>query len=334
MKRYGFGIIGCGMIGDVHARAITASENVELVGVYDNEPARSRGFAQKYSTKAYPDIAALLQDGEIDAVAICTPSGMHAEQAIAAIKAGKHVMLEKPMALTARDCERIIEALEGTPLKLAVAFQSRTDGDIHYAKELVDRGELGRITVADLYMKYWRDEGYFKASPWRGTFAMDGGGALMNQGIHGVDLMHYLLGAPRLIGAKVKTLVHNIETEDTALALVEYPSGALGVIEAATSANPGFDRRIEIHGSRGSVTIVDTKISRLVIDGEVRIEREGVGDAGTASNPGGLGHEKHLSLYGDFIDAIEKDRDPISTANDGYLSVKLIEDVYRRSKEG
>ena len=257
---------------------------------------------------------------------------MHAEQAIAALNKNKHVLVEKPMALNSTDAKKVCEAAKESQKLLSVVFQSRYAEDIQLTKKLLDQNKLGTLTFCDLYMKYWRSPSYFEASPWRGTFAMDGGGALMNQGIHGIDIMHYLLGAPRLLGAKVKTLVHSIETEDTAVAAVEYPCGALGVIQASTSANPGFDRKIEIHGSRGYATIVDTYLEKLFVDGEFVVNQKVEASVGTSSDPTKMSHEKHLLQFKNFINAIFGEEKLISTAEDGYASVSFIEKIYNMSK--
>lgn len=331
MSKIRFGIIGCGMIGDVHARAICSYRGAELVAVSDVSKDRASEFAAKYSAVPYTDYNEMLSSDNIDAVAICTPSGMHKDQAIAAIRAGKHVLCEKPMALTKVDAAAIRDELSKTDLKLSVMFQTRSVDDIKYLKGVIERGELGRLTLCDLYMKYWRGEDYFKVAPWRGTFAMDGGGALMNQGIHGVDIMHYLLGTPKLLGAKVKTLCHSIETEDTAVALVEYPGGALGVIEAATSTNPGFDRRIEISGTKGYAVIVDSMLEKLYVDGKMVIDKEIEASAGTASNPSLLSHERHEAMLDNFVKAINGEEELISDVNAGYNSVSFVEDVYTLS---
>lgn len=332
MKKIRFGILGAGTIGDVHARAIAELDGAELCAICDVKAARAEEYATKYGVKAYCEYEKMLADDEIDAISICTPSGMHAEQAIKALSFGKHVLLEKPMALTASDAKAVCEAAEASGKVLSVIFQMRYTDDIQYAKKILQEGKLGTLTFCDLYMKYWRDRSYFEVSPWRGTFAMDGGGALMNQGIHGVDIMHYLCGAPTLLRAKVKTRVHSIETEDTAIAAVEYPSGALGVIEASTSSNPGFDRRIEINGSRGYLIIVDAHIEKLFIDGEMIIEKKITSGAATASDPTKMSHDRHLLQIKNFVGAINGEEALISTAQDGYAAVKFIEEIYEDSK--
>ncbi len=333
MEKIRIAILGCGVIGDVHARAIAElPELCELVALCDVNPARAEEYGKKYNVKAYSDYAEMLRDKEIDAVTICTPSGMHADQAIAAIEAGKHVLCEKPMALTTADALRIRESEAKSDKKLSVIFQMRYTKDIQYLKKVIEEGKLGQLTFCDLYMKYWRDESYFKVSPWRGTFAMDGGGALMNQGIHGVDIMHYLCGAPKLLTAKVKTLVHNIETEDTAIAAVEYPSGALGVIEASTSSNPGFDRRIEINGTRGYAVVVDAHLEKLFIDGEFIIDTKIETGAGTKSDPTKMSHDKHTLQIENFVRSIRGEEELFSTSADGLWAISFIENIYETSK--
>ena len=333
MEKIRFAILGCGVIGDVHARAIAElPELCELVALCDVNPTRAEEYAKKYNVKAYSDYAEMLSDREIDAVSICTPSGMHADQAIAAIEAGKHVLCEKPMSLTTADALRIREAEARSDKKLSVIFQMRYTEDIQYLKRVIEEGMLGQLTFCDLYMKYWRDESYFKVSPWRGTFKMDGGGALMNQGIHGIDIMHYLCGAPKLLTAKVKTLVHNIETEDTAVAAVEYPSGALGVIEASTSSNPGFDRRVEINGTRGYAVIIDAHLEKLFVDGEFLVDKKVETGAGTKSDPTKMSHDKHTLQIKNFVRAIRGEEELISTSADGLAAVSFIEKIYETSK--
>ena len=332
MNKFRFGILGCGLIGDVHARAMDTIEDVELVAMCDVSLERAEQYASKHGARAYSSYEEMLAADDIDAVTICTPSGMHADQAIAALKAGKHVLLEKPMALTSADADRIRVVASESGKLLSVVFQMRLSEDVQYLKSLIDEGRFGTLAFCDLYMKYWRDPEYYAASPWRGTFAMDGGGALMNQGIHGIDIMHYLCGTPKLIGAKVKTLVHNIETEDTAAAVVEYPSGALGVIEGSTSANPGFQRRIEILGSKGYAVINDASLGKLVIDGETLIDREDTINVGTASDPSQMSCRKHALQIKNFADSARGKAELISTADDGYAAVKFIEDIYNFSK--
>lgn len=332
-KKIRFGILGCGNIGDVHIKAINDLEDGELVAICDVNPERVKKIADTYGIKAYTSYDDMLSDDEIDAVSICTPSGMHKSQAIKGLLSDKHVIVEKPMALTVADAEEICDTAKKSNKLFSVIFQMRYSEDIQYVKKIIDNGELGNLVLCNLSMKYWRDKSYFEASPWRGTFAMDGGGALMNQGIHGIDIMHYLLGVPRIISAKVKTLVHKIEVEDTAVAAVEYPSGALGTIVAATSIIPGFGRRIEIHGTRGYAIISDLYIEKLYIDGKFIIDKNVEVSAGSASDPTKMKHAAHLKQFKNFVAAINGKETLISTAEDGLAAVSTIQKIYELSSK-
>ena len=326
-------ILGCGTVGRVHADAIQATLGASLCGICDYSYEKAKDCASLYGTRAYETYEELLADEAIDAIAICTPSGMHPDQAIAALNAGKHVILEKPMALTSKDARRICDAEATAKGTLFAIFQNRYTKDVQRLKAVIDNGDLGRLVMCDLYMKFWRDEAYYAKSPWRGTYAMDGGGALMNQGIHGVDLMNYLLGKPRVLGAKVKTMVHNIETEDTATALVEYPSGALGVIEAATSTPPGFERRFEIHGSDGYAEIVNSQLTKLYIKGEMLVNEPPLIKPGTSSDPTKMDFHGHAAQYESIVQYLCGKEARLTGGMDGYNAIRLIEEIYERSKE-
>jgi predicted dehydrogenase len=333
MENVKFGILGCGNISDAHITALKEVCGVEFYAVCDVNRAKAEEYAEKYKVKAFTDYEEMLHDEKIDAVAICTPSGMHKNQALLALKANKHVIVEKPMALTSTDCAELCSEAEKSDKLLSVVFQLRFNEDIQRAKKIIEDGVLGTLAFCDLYMKYWREESYYAESAWRGTFKMDGGGALMNQGIHGIDLINYLFGVPKLLGAKVKTRIHKIETEDTAVAIVEYPSGALGVIEGSTSSNPGFHRRVEINGSRGYMTLVDSTIEKLFVDGKMLVDKELSTSGGSASDPKATSHAGHIKQYTNFVEALSGKEKLVSSPKDGYNAVALIEEIYNKSKE-
>ncbi len=328
-----FGIVGLGVISNTHIQALKEIEGVTVRGVFDRSQQRMIEVARETGARTYASYEELLADGEIDAVCICTPSGLHAKQAIQALQSGKHVVLEKPMALTSADAEEICREAENSDRLITVIFQSRFHRDVRRVKKLIEDGALGRLTLCDLYMKFWRDPSYYASGAWRGTWQMDGGGALMNQGIHGVDLIRYLVGDATVLKGRTKTLVHDIEVEDSAVALLEYSSGALGVIEASTAAYPGFSRRIEIHGSKGYATIVDMTIEKLCVDGEMLVDRVVAPDVGLISDPTRMNHEGHLLQLRNFVSAIKGEESLLVTDRDGYEAVRLIEEIYRFSRE-
>jgi len=326
--RIRFGIIGCGMIANIHARALLGMEGVELVGAADHDSLRAGEFAARYGIAAYPDVSAMLEDSGIHAVCICTPSGFHADGAIEALSHGKHVVLEKPMALDVESADRIVSACEANHCLLTVISQLRFSEDIRHVRQLVREGAFGRLTMCSLYMKYWRDPEYYSSSPWKGTSRFDGGGALMNQGIHGVDLLQYIVGDVQAAAAITGTLTHDIEVEDTAAALLTFENGAMGVIEASTCTYPGFDRRLEIIGDRGHVILRENTIEHLCIDGKAEDISSRSSDIGTASDPSVLDCRMHALQIANLAAAIRGEEELLIDAAEGRKAVKIIRDIY------
>lgn len=330
-KTIRFAIYGCGMIANIHARALKKTPNVILVGAGDIKTEAAESFCEKYNIRLFETLEEILSSAEIDAVCICTPSGAHAELAKRALFAGKHVVLEKPMATSTADCDEIIEACRKTGKRLTVISQLRTAEGVRRAKEIVDSGVLGKPVLCDLYMKYWRDEEYFSGS-WKGTKKMDGGGALMNQGIHGIDLLQYIAGPIKEIKSITRTLVHDIEVEDTAVAVAEFESGAIGVIEAATSAYPGFDRRIEINASRGTLVLREDKIETLIIEGRDAVSAV-LENSKTASDPAGVDIEGHINQLTNFVGTLNGEAELLVDEHEGKKAVEIIERIYKKERE-
>jgi len=331
-KKVRFGILGCGMAARLHAGAISAIDDGVLCAVCDADGKRAADFAKEYGEKVqvFDDFDAMLA-ADIDAVCICTPSGYHADQAIRALQSGKHVAIEKPMALCTQDADRIISACKNSGRLCTVILQNRFSDDVDRVKNLIDGGAFGKLVFCDLYMKYWRDDEYYRQKSWRGTLSLDGGGALMNQGIHGVDLLHYLVGDSTVLTARCKTVLHDIEAEDMAIAMLEFENGAEGVIEASTCAYPGFERRLEIIGTKGSVIFKENRIERLMIEGK-GAEKFDVGVKSGASTPDAIGFEKHAVQLGNFAAAILGKETLAVSANDGRLALRVIEDIYIKAK--
>lgn len=325
-----FGILGCGMIANIHADAIGNIEDAELAGVTDPSEANSKAFAEKYGVPIYADYTAMLNDEDIDIVCICTPSGFHADAAIQALKHGKHVVLEKPMALTVKDADAVSEMVRESGCFLTVVSQLRFSKDVKKVKKLVENGVFGKLVFCDLYMKYWREPAYYASSSWKGTFKFDGGGALMNQGIHGVDLLLYIAGNAVVTRGKIKTISHNIEVEDTAIALLEFENGAIGVIEASTCASPGFNRRIEIIGDRGYVILQENKIEELMIDGkDINDDMDDdIRVTDSCRDAAALESDMHELQIRNLIYAIRGEEPLLVDVTEGRKAVKLIRDIY------
>lgn len=325
-KTIRFAVYGCGMIANIHADAIRHINNAVLIGAADKCREAAVKFSEKYGIKLFDNFDDILASEEIDAVCICTPNATHAEYAIKALNKDKSVILEKPMAVSMAECDKIIEACRKSKGKLTVISQLRYSSDILKAKETVESGALGKLVLCDLYMKYYRNDEYFRGT-WKGTKSMDGGGALMNQGIHGVDLLQYIAGPVKNIKSTVKTLVHDIEVEDTAVALLEFENGALGVIEASTAAYPGFDRKIEINGSKGSLVIKENNIESLIIDGKELVITD-VSDSGTSSDPSMVGIEGHKNQLENFIKFLNDEEAYTIDEFEGRKAVEIIERIY------
>lgn len=331
-----FGIIGCGMIAGWHANAIKALEGAELVGVTDTYPEGARSFAQKYEAGVFDTPELLLACKEIDIVCICTPSGLHAPQAIMAANAGKHIIVEKPMALNLAEVDQVIKAVEKNNVKMSIISQLRFTPAVKKLKEAVDSGLLGRVVMGDIFMKFYRSQEYYDKGGWRGTWAMDGGGALMNQGIHGIDLLRYVMGPVKTVYANTRTLARKIEVEDTAAAVVEFESGALGVIQGTTSIYPGYPRRMEICGDRGSIVLEEDSIVRWDVEGQklpegISLQRTA---SGASSNPSAFGNEGHIVQFHDMAEAVYHDRKPMVDVYEGRKPIEIIMAIYESSKTG
>ena len=314
----------------MHAKAIQGIEDARLVGVYDYSYTYAEKFAQEFSCIAYKALEELLANPEIDIVNICTPSGLHAEQTILAAKAKKHIIVEKPMAITKEQLNEVIMAIEENGVKAEVITQLRFTPSICRLKKAIDEGRLGRILLADYTMKYYRSPEYYKQGGWRGTWKMDGGGALMNQGIHGIDLIQYLMGGVKSVYAQCRTLDRDIEVEDTANILVEYKNGAMGVIQSTTVATPGRPRQITVCGTKGSVVVREDVIESWDIEGEeVNVNQESAFNSGV--DPIAFTEYYHKMQFFDLIEAIEKDRKPLVDENEGRKPVDIILAAYESS---
>jgi len=342
-NKTGIAIIGCGMISEFQAQAIGALPDAFVAGFYDAVPEMAQKRAAQFGARAYASLDELLADGQVQAVSICTPSGAHLEPAVRAAQARKHVMVEKPIEVTVERAEAIIKACQEAGVKLGAIFPRRFQEASLVVKEAIDRGRFGRIVLGDVYIKWYRTQEYYDKGGWRGTWKLDGGGALMNQGIHGIDLLQWLLGGVRDVLAFMDTLAHErIEVEDTAAAAVRFANGALGVIEGTTGSWPGTKTRVEISGTKGSAILEDEVIlawrfqDEEPADEEVRRQygpREGLSGGG-AGDPRAISYEGHRRQFEDFVRAIRTGGRPTCTGDDARTAVAVITSIYRSAREG
>jgi predicted dehydrogenase len=339
---HGFGIIGCGMISNFHAKAIADVKGAKLVACYDAFPAAADRLAQATGCQAYHDLEAMLANPKVTIVTIGTPSGAHLEPAVAAARAGKHVIVEKPLEITLKRCDQIIQACDKAGVKLSAIFPSRFHESSIEMRRAIEEGRFGRLTLGDAFVKWFRPQSYYDSGAWRGTWELDGGGALMNQAIHSVDLLTWLMGPVSEITAVTGTLAHErIAVEDCAVATLRFANGALGVVEASTAAYPGYLKRIEISGSQGSAVMEEEDIVKW--DFAKRGRRDAAihkrmqkshSTGGGASDPAAIGHHGHAQQFRDVCDAIDRNRKPAIDGHEGRRSVEIILGIYKAAETG
>jgi UDP-N-acetyl-2-amino-2-deoxyglucuronate dehydrogenase len=343
MSEIGFGIVGCGMIAEFHAKALQQVKGGRLVGVMSRSEDKARKTGAQFGAAHFTDLCKFLAVPGLDVVCITTPSGSHLEPSVEAANAGKQLVCEKPLEITLDRIDQLLAACERNKVRLGAIFQSRFGEGAQTVKKAVQAGRFGRLTLCDCYVKWWRTQNYYDDGGWRGTWKFDGGGALMNQSIHAIDLLQWLVGKPSEIAAFTGTLAHQrIEVEDTAAAALKYPNGALGVIEGATSAWPGVAKRIEISGDKGSVILEDDRIAFWKFENETPEEDEAIrrkfaqagAIGGGAADPRAISTEGHRMQLQDMVDAIRENRPPRIPGREGRNAVEIILGIYRSAKEG
>ena len=342
MKTYGFGIIGCGMISDFHSAAIADIKNGKLVAVSSRKAENSQRLVDRYSIQAYSDYNEMLNRDDIDIVCVCTPSGAHMEPAVAAAEAGKHVIIEKPLEITLERCDAIIESCEKANVRLCAIFNSRFSDASQLVKDTVSSGRLGQLTLGDAYVKWYRSQDYYDSGDWRGTMELDGGGALMNQSIHAIDFLQYVMGPVESIQAFTDTLAHKrIDVEDVAVAALRFKNGALGVVEGTTAVYPGSLKKFEFSGTKGTIVLEEEDIITWEFeeeepeDAEIKQQfTEKKSGGGGASDPRAINHDNHRRQMINLIQSIENNIPHLVDGREGRKAVEIILAIYQSSKAG
>ena len=339
----GFGIVGLGVIAHVHAEGIRDTERGEVTACFSRSREKADAFGKKFGCRAYSSYRDFLADPGLDVVCLCTPSGAHLEYALEAAEAGKHLMIEKPLEVTLERCDKIINACERKGVVCAGIFQSRFYDISSIVKGAVDSGRLGKLILADSYTKWFRSQEYYTdEGSWHGSWKLEGGGALMTQAIHSIDLLLWIMGQVDSIQAFIGTLGRTgIEVEDTAVATLQFKNGALGVVEGTTAIFPGFDRRIEIYGTRGSIIVVRHQIQAWEFaeerpeDGEIRKKFAYAADkeSKAASDPTAVPSEGHRRQYQDMIEAFEGGRKPLVDGVEARRAVEIVLAIYESARE-
>jgi UDP-N-acetyl-2-amino-2-deoxyglucuronate dehydrogenase len=330
------GIVGGGSISRSHLEAALQIDRLEVTAVQSRNPSKARELAARCGARAFTDLDELLAT-PLDLIAIGSPSGLHAAQGIAASRRGIHVLTEKPIDVTVERADALIRECDRAGVKLGVFFQDRVSPDCRRLKRILDEGRLGKPLLVTAHVRWYRDPAYYGESNWRGTWALDGGGAVMNQGIHTIDLVLWLLGPVGRVYARTGTLLHRIETEDAAVAVLEFESGAIGTFEASTCAYPGQPRRLFVTGDEGTAVLEHNRLVSVDLrgeDGSLADPPPSKGRDASESDPKVSDVAGHRRILEDFIEAIDADRAPVCEGREGRRSVALVEALYRSSQTG
>lgn len=335
MSPVSFAIAGSGMIAGVHVTALKEIPGARVVGAWSRSPEKTQRFAAEHKIRGYQSYPELLTDPEVQVVVLCLPSGYHAEYGMQAASAGKHVVVEKPIDINLDKAKALIDTCRKHDRKLSVIFQSRFTPAARRLRKALDQGLLGRLILGDAYVKWYRFPAYYVSNTWRGTKAIDGGGALINQAIHTIDLLQWMMGGAKRVCGLTRTSTHAIESEDLGVAVVEFVNGAVGVIEGSTAIQPGFKERIEIHGQKGSVIMEGGNITAWKVEGcnEADYVDEQKVSYGSTSSPA-ISHVNHKAQFEEIVAAIQKNIEPSVNGEEGLKALRIVLGIYESSGRG
>lgn len=339
MVQVRFGVIGAGVGGKFALRALKLLEEkegiVKAVAISRVAEDLAKKTAEEFGVKYFLNYRDLFAKEKVDAVFISTPHYLHFPMAIDAIEAGVNVLVDKPMAISLREADEMIRRARKAGVKLGVSLQGRFDPAILKIKEVVDSGKLGKLFHGEVSVKWFRTREYYDKSPWRGRWATEGGGALINQAIHAIDQLIWIMGPVECLWAQCGTFFHNIEVEDLAVATLRFKNGAFGLIQASTALYPGFPTRLEFYGTNGTAVIEGEIIKLLDVKGEKPYSEKGVKEGlETWARPEAAPPLNHAALIRDFAQAILDDREPRVSGEEGRKSIEVIEAIYQSSREG
>lgn len=326
------GFVGCGGIGKNHLKCWTSQEGAKIVATCDVVPERAESAAREHGAQAFTDMAEMLEKVEMDAVDICTPSGLHAQQGLMAIQAGKHVLVEKPIDIDIKKVDALIEAANRSGLVLACIFQNRISPEIRRAKQLIDEGKLGKLISGSTYIKWWRGQEYYDSDAWRGTWELDGG-VFSNQGIHAIDQLCWLCGPVKEVEyCYIETAMHTMEAEDFAVGVLAFENGARGVIEATTCCFPGMGMKTEIFGTNGSAAFEGSKVTQFRVQGEdIDLSSAQAEQTDGRADPMAIGLGGHAAQIMDFCSCIRHGGEPLVSGLSARLAVDTLTKLYTKA---
>jgi predicted dehydrogenase len=343
-KEYGFAIIGAGVIGNVHAHCADIVEGAKLVAIADIVPEKADELAGQfdYEVATHDNPEDAISRDDVDVVCVCTPSGSHLPIVELAAKHKKAIICEKPLEITLARVDAALKAVEESGVTMACIFQTRFKPAVRATREAIASGRLGQVTLVDANTKWYRSQEYYDLGGWRGTWEQDGGGSLMNQSIHSIDAIQWLVqpvAKPKRIWAKTSILTHDIDTEDTAVAVIEYDNGALGTIEGATSVKPGSAVMLEVRGMKGTIVLEGGNVKMWQLEDMEEGEEERMKalegyQASGADAPEKIGYDSHRVQFVDFVAALNEDREPWVPAGEGRKAVEIIRAIYKSSQTG
>lgn len=352
MNRVRTALVGCGKVGQIHAQALQSLPESEFVAVCDADLKRAESFAAKFNVRPFADVRTMIRESGAQAISVATPHPLHAEATIAAAEAGAHVLVEKPLAANLRDCDAMIVAARKANIKLGVISQRRFYEPVRRMKDAIDAGKIGRPVLALFVMYSWRDEAYYRSDPWRGRWDTEGGGVLVNQSPHQLDLLQWFMGPIAEISGAWANFNHPfIEVEDTAVALIRFQNGGLGSIVTSLAQKPGIYTKVHIHGSNGASVGVQTDTGATFVAGMSGIAEPPFNDIWTIPGEEHLlpqmqaddrdrirkldatGHYHTLQIQ-NFLQAIQHDRPPLVTGEEGRIVVEMFTAIYRSQRDG
>ncbi len=339
---YKFGIVGLGLIADFHGKALKAIPEADVYACMDFSEERVKAFSRKFNCQGYTSLTEMLKDPDLNIVTVCTPSGAHMEPSLEIIEAGKHLIVEKPLEITLNRCDKILSAAKIKGVRVSTIFPSRFHEASLTVKDAIDKQRFGRFVLGDAYIKWHRTQEYYDKGGWHGTKALDGGGALMNQSIHAIDLLQWFMGPVVSVQAYTGTMGHErIEVEDVAAAIIKFKNGALGVIEGSTAVYPGYLKKIELAGTEGSIVLEESNLKEwnfkdeLPEDNEIREKFASKTDSGGgASDPGAISFRPHQWQFEDFIKSLDSGKKSAVEGDEGRKAVEIILAVYESADKG
>jgi len=333
MEKIKIGIVGCGDISEIHADAVSRLKSCRLVAACTRNPERLDSFCKRYSTLGYTSYDEFLNHPGLDIVSICTPTGTHLDYGKMAAEAGKHVIVEKPIEITVSRGRSLIDSCRQNNVKLAVIYQNRFIDAAVRMKQILEKDVIGNVFMTHASVKWFRNQRYYSESCWRGTLMLDGGGAVINQSVHTIDLLQWLLGDVESIYSYTDTFTHeNLEAEDNAVAAMKFKNGVIGVFEASTSIQPPQERRIEINGTDGTVIMAGEDLFLKTNQQEKEKSLVNSKSAGAAGPLDGLTYNYHLKQYKQIIEAISAEGEPVVSGEDSLKSLAVVEALYQSAK--